>query len=83
VSAALANGGQGCGSKGPSSASTPEAADAVRGVLLTHRGISVQHLDRLLGGDLLAEAPRMPWAQLLRRIYGFDVLRQQYLGLRT
>ena len=46
-----------------------------KGVVLTAQGISVQHLDRLLGGELLAATPRLPWSQLLRRTYGFDVLR--------
>jgi hypothetical protein len=41
---------------------------------LTHQGISVRHLDRLLGGLLLALSPRVAWATLVRRTYGWDVL---------
>jgi hypothetical protein len=37
-------------------------------------GISVRHLDRLLGGLLLATSPRVEWATLLRRTYAVDVL---------
>ncbi len=52
-----------------------ESLRLAQGVVLTAQGISVQHLDRLLGGELLAATPRLPWSQLLRRTYGFDVLR--------
>ncbi|XYI04266.1 transposase [Sorangium sp. So ce1128] len=38
------------------------------------QGISARHLDRLLGGLLLAMSPRVPWAQLLRRTYQIDML---------
>jgi hypothetical protein len=43
-------------------------------IAITDFGISVRHLDRLLGGLLVADSPRLPWAQLLRRIYATDVL---------
>ena len=63
----------------PSAATTlavPRAAAVVLGdVVLTDFGISVRHLDRLLGGLLLATAPRLEWAKLLRRTFGIDVLR--------
>ncbi|MBI4705004.1 MAG: hypothetical protein HY744_28185 [Deltaproteobacteria bacterium] len=36
--------------------------------------IAVSHLDRLLGGLLLATGPRLDWHKLLRRTYGFDAL---------
>jgi hypothetical protein len=38
------------------------------------QGISVRHLDRLMGGLLLATSPRVDWAKLLRRTYAIDVL---------
>jgi hypothetical protein len=41
---------------------------------VTPQGISVRHMDRLLGGLLLATSPRVDWARLLRRTFGFDVL---------
>jgi len=44
--------------------------------------ITVQHLDRLLGGELLARAPRLDWARLLRRTYGFDPLKCPHCGHR-
>jgi len=47
---------------------------AVGEVELTHQGISVRHLDRLVGGLLLATSPRVAWATLLRRTHGCDVL---------
>jgi hypothetical protein len=43
-------------------------------VEITDFGISVRHLDRLLGGRLLATSPRLDWATLLRRTYAVDVL---------
>jgi hypothetical protein len=43
-------------------------------VEITDFGISVRHLDRLLGGLLLATAPRVDWAKLLHRTYAVDVL---------
>jgi hypothetical protein len=52
-----------------------ESLRLAQGVVLTAQGISVQHLERLLGGELLAATPRLPWSQLLRRTYGFDVHR--------
>jgi hypothetical protein len=45
-----------------------------RDVEITPQGISVGHLDRLLDGLLLATSPRVDWARLLRRTFGFDVL---------
>src|SRR3954464_15363682 len=52
------------------------AADLARADLeITDFGISVRHLDRLLGGLLLATAPRVDWAKLLHRTYAVDVLR--------
>jgi len=62
-----------------------ERRDSLRladGVVLTPQGISIKHLDRLLGGELLAVAPRLPWAQLLRRTHRFDVLRCDACGGR-
>jgi hypothetical protein len=43
-------------------------------VEITDFGISVRHLDRLLGGLLLSTSPRLDWATLLRRTYAVDVL---------
>ena len=37
--------------------------------------ITVRHWDRLLQGLLLATSPRIDWATLLRRTFGFDALR--------
>lgn len=54
--------------------SARERPRLAEGVVLTPQGLSVAHLDRLVGEGLLAVAPRLPWAQLLRRTYGFDVL---------
>ncbi len=54
--------------------SARESARLAEGVVLTPQGLSVAHLDRLVRAGLLAVAPRLPWAQLLRRTYGFDVL---------
>ena len=52
------------------------AADLARADLqITDFGISVRHLDRLLGGLLLATSPRIDWAKLLHRTYAVDVLR--------
>ena len=52
------------------------ARDLARADLeITDFGISVRHLDRLLGGLLLATAPRVDWAKLLHRTYAVDVLR--------
>ena len=50
------------------------AAIADHDVVVTDLGLSVRHMDRLLGGLLLATSPRVPWAKLLRRTYEFDVL---------
>jgi hypothetical protein len=47
---------------------------AVGEVELTHQGISVRHLDRLVGGLLLATSPRVAWATRIRRTHGCDVL---------
>ncbi|WP_437587905.1 hypothetical protein [Sorangium sp. So ce1000] len=44
-------------------------------VAITDFGISVRHLDRLLGGLLLATSPRIDWAKLIRRTFGLDDLR--------
>jgi hypothetical protein len=41
-------------------------------VVITDFGISVRHLDRLLGGLLLATSPRVDWAKLIRRTFGID-----------
>ena len=35
--------------------------------------ISAQHLERLLGGELLATGPRLDWATLLRRTFGLNL----------
>ena len=42
---------------------------------ITDFGISVRHLDRLLGGLLLVTAPRVDWAKLPHRTYAASVLR--------
>src|SRR6476620_4126206 len=49
-------------------------AAAVGDVVITDFGISVRHLDRLLGGLLLATSPRIDWAKLIRRTFGLDAL---------
>lgn len=43
-------------------------------VEITDFGLAVRHLDRLLGGLLLATSSRLDWATLLRRTYAVDVL---------
>jgi hypothetical protein len=48
----------------------------------TDFGISVRHLDRLLGGLLLATSPRIDGAKLLHRTYAADVLRCETGGSR-
>jgi len=44
--------------------------------------ITVKHLERLLGGELLALGPRLDWARLLRRTFGFDPLLCPHCGHR-
>jgi hypothetical protein len=44
-------------------------------IVITELGISVRHLDRLLGGLVLATSPRVEWAKLLRRTFAIDALR--------
>jgi len=44
--------------------------------------ISVQHLERLLGGLLLATSPRVEWTKRLRRTYEIDVLACSRCGER-
>lgn len=51
-------------------------------VVVTDLGLSVRHLDRLLGGLLLATSSRVEWAKLLRRTYDFDVLACTVCGGR-
>jgi hypothetical protein len=51
-------------------------------VAITDFGISVRHLDKLLGGLLLAPAPRIEWAKLHRRTFGLEVLRCAHCGGR-
>ncbi|MFT3771735.1 MAG: hypothetical protein QM820_40520 [Minicystis sp.] len=51
-------------------------------MVITDFGISVRHLERLLGGVLLAATPRVDWAKLLRRTFAIDVLRCQGCGGR-
>jgi len=36
--------------------------------------ITVPHWNRLLGGELLATSPRVPWATLMRRTFAIDTL---------
>lgn len=65
-------------------ASAPSSAPGMRQVALaglnpayTIRAfnvITIRHLDRLLGGELMATGPRLDWARLLRRTHGFDPL---------
>jgi hypothetical protein len=42
----------------------------------------VRHLERLLGGLVLATSPRVEWAKLLRRTYAVDVLACTHCGGR-
>jgi hypothetical protein len=42
----------------------------------------VRHLDRLLGGLVLATSPRVEWAKLLRRTFAVDALRCQHCAGR-
>lgn len=42
-------------------------------VYLLPNVIAVRHWDRLLEGELLANEPRVDWATLMRRTFGFDV----------
>jgi hypothetical protein len=51
-------------------------------VVITDFGISVRHMDRLLHGLLLATAPRVEWAKLMRRTFAIDVLRCARCGGR-
>ena len=44
--------------------------------------ITVKHLGRLLGGERMAEGPRLDWARLVRRTYGFDPLECPHCGER-
>jgi hypothetical protein len=57
-----------------------------RGTRRGHRGadfgISARHKGRLLGGLLLATAPRIKWAKLRKRSFGLDVLRCGHCGSR-
>ena len=60
----------------PSASEAATGAEPVKARLsvgeveLTHQSISVRHLDRLVGGLLLATSPRVAWATLVRRTYG-------------
>jgi hypothetical protein len=60
----------------PRAASIPGGAVALaRGAAeITDFGISVRHIDRLLGGLLLATSPRVDWAKQLLRTDATDVL---------
>jgi len=70
----------------PSLADEERIGRAARSVKLfeTHafNVITVQHLDRLLGGELLAAGPRLDWARLMRRTLGFDPLECAHCGHR-
>jgi len=44
--------------------------------------ISARHLDRLLGGELLANGPRLDWAKLMRRSFAIDPFRCPSCGSR-
>jgi Putative transposase len=46
------------------------------------RFISVRHWGRLGDGELLATAPRLDWARLMRRTFGFEVLACPSCGCR-
>lgn len=48
--------------------------------MITDFGISARHLDRLLGGLVLATAPRVDWAKLPQRTFALDVLRCAHSG---
>ncbi len=43
--------------------------------ILAPNVVSVRHWDRLLGGALYAETPRIDWARLLRRSLDVDALQ--------
>jgi len=61
---------------GPTAAAACGQASVSRGdIVITEFGISVRHLDRLLGGLVLATSPRVEWAKLLRRTFAIDALR--------
>jgi hypothetical protein len=61
---------------GPTDAAARGQASVTRGdIVITEFGISVRHLDRLLGGLVLATSPRVEWAKLLRRTFAVDALR--------
>ena len=49
-------------------------AVAAGDVVITDFGISVRHLDRLLGGVRLATSPRVDWVKLIRRTFGIGAL---------
>ncbi len=44
--------------------------------------ITARHLERLLGGELLAHGPRLDWAKLLRRSFAIDPFRCPKCGSR-
>lgn len=44
--------------------------------------ITARHLDRLLGGELLATQPRIDWARLMRRTLALDPLACPRCGAR-
>jgi hypothetical protein len=60
----------------PTAAAARGQASVAQGdIVITELGISVRHLDRLLGGLVLATSPRVEWAKLLRRTFAIDALR--------
>ena len=58
-----------------------ESLRLAQGVVLTAQGISVQHLDRLLGGELLAATPRLPWRSKARSSAGLPRRMKSEIGL--
>jgi hypothetical protein len=87
--ATMSSGAGGVASVAAATSSSARAAAGVAAVLplpagveITDVGISVRHLDRLLGGLLLATAPRLDWAKLLRRTFAIDALRCGHCGGR-
>ncbi len=68
---------------GPAPATSRRAVAVAPGdVVVTDFGISVRHLDRLLGGSLLATSPRVDWAKLLRRTFAIDALACPHCAAR-
>ena len=62
--------------RGPTAAvARGQGSVALGDIVLTELGISVRHLDRLLGGLVLATSAHVESAKLLRRTFGIDATR--------